>query len=321
MYKSITRNASLACLLAFLAMFSTGPYAGDYSRLIVFGDSLSDPGNAFALTGEQSVPPYDTLDDFLVPSAPYAKGGHHLSNGATWIEQLGKTLKVNKSVGPAWRVPGVFFNYAVDRARARDAGLNINLTPQVAAFNDLTNSENLLNDALIVILIGGNDVRDATVTSNPLILNQAIVAISDNIIALYGAGAREFLVGNAPDIGLIPSILLADELFPGLAAGATALSIGFNIALNDLLNTLEDPIVGLPGITIKRLNLFEFITDIVADPASFGLNNADTACVMPGVPPFACKKPDTFFFWDGVHPTKAGHKLFAEKALEALSSQ
>ena len=71
------------------------------SALLAFwsvGDSLSDPGNAFALTGEQSVPPYDTLDPFLVPSAPYARGGHHLSNGATWVEQLGKTLKVNKSV-------------------------------------------------------------------------------------------------------------------------------------------------------------------------------------------------------------------------------
>ena len=316
MYESTKQNIILACLLAFLAIFSTGLYAGDYSRLIIFGDSLSDPGNAFALTGEQSVPPYDTLDVFLVPSAPYARGGHHLSNGATWIEQLGKTLKVNKSVGPAWRVPGVFFNYAVDRARARDDGINVNLTDQVAAFNDLPNNESLLNDALIVILIGGNDVRDAAVTSNPPILNQAIMAISDNIIALYGEGAREFLIGNAPDVGLIPSILLADEFFPGLAAGATALSIGFNSALNNLLDTLDD----LPGITIKRLNLFEFITDVVSDPASFGLINADTACVMPGIPPFACKKPDTFFFWDGIHPTKAGHKLFAEKALEALNS-
>ena len=295
MYESTKQNIIPACLLAFLAIFSTGLYAGDYSRFIIFGDSLSDPGNAFALTGEQSVPPYDTLDVFLVPSAPYARGGHHLSNGATWIEQLGKTLKVNKSVGPAWRVPGVFFSYAVDRARARDDGINTNLTDQVAAFNDLPNNVSLLNEALVVILIGGNDVRDAALTSNPLILNQAIMAISDNIIALYGEGAREFL---------------------SLAAGATALSIGFNSALNDLLDTLDD----LPGITIKRLNLFEFITDVVSDPASFGLINADTACVMPGIPPFACKKADTFFFWDGVHPTKAGHKLFAEKALEALNS-
>src|ERR1700740_2433975 len=77
-----------------------------FGSIVVFGTSLSDPGNAFALlahppagvslasTVSQNHPPFDTLDELLVPSAPYAKGGHHFSNGATWIEQfaLGKGL-------------------------------------------------------------------------------------------------------------------------------------------------------------------------------------------------------------------------------------
>ena len=202
MYESTKQNIIPACLLAFLATFSTGLYAGDYSRLIIFGDSLSDPGNAFALTGEQSVPPYDTLDDFLVPSAPYARGGHHLSNGATWIEQLGKTLKVNKSVGPAWRVPGVFFNYAVDRARARDDGINTNLTDQVAAFNDLPNNVSLLNEALSVILIGGNDVRGRLEGTFFVVIGGHAVLVCLRLAVFTGGGpVPVHLCGELPGEG------------------------------------------------------------------------------------------------------------------------
>lgn len=309
---NITRHITIITLLACLAAIPVRVSAGDYSRLVVFGDSLSDPGNAFALRGEQTVPPYDTLSPFLVPSAPYAKGGHHLSNGATWIEQLGKALKLNKSTGPAWRVPGVFTNYAVDGARARDDGINVNLTAQVNAFTGLPNSASLLDGALVVLWLGGNDVRDAVTNNYPAYIAEAIMAIQNNIIALHAAGAREFLVGNAPDIGLIPSISLADIFFPGDLSGiATGAAMAFNDALTNLLDGLE---FALPGISFKRLDAFQFIQDVVADPQGVGLMNATLACVTPGLPPFTCKKPDNYLFWDGVHPTRAGHAVLAGEA-------
>ncbi|NNJ94524.1 MAG: SGNH/GDSL hydrolase family protein [Halobacteria archaeon] len=315
---NITRHITIMTLLACLAVIPARVSAGDYSRLVVFGDSLSDPGNAFALRGEQTVPPYDTLSPFLVPSAPYAKGGHHLSNGATWIEQLGKTLKLNKSVGPAWRVPGVFTNYAVGGARARDDGINVNLAVQVSAFTGLPNSASLLDGALVVLWLGGNDVRDAVQSADPAaVITAAIVAIQDNITALYLAGATDFLIGNAPDVGLTPAILLADGLFPGLAAGATAASMSFNAALEALLAGLE---FALPGISFKRLDAFQFIRDTVADPQGAGLMNVDAACVTPGIPPFSCKKPDNYLFWDGIHPTRAGHAVLAGEAGMVLAN-
>jgi outer membrane lipase/esterase len=251
---------------------------------------------------------------FLVPSAPYAKGGHHLSNGATWIEQLGQTLKLNRSNGPAWRNPGVFTNYAVDAARARDDGLNVNLGDQVAAFAEQETGE-LLDGALVVLWVGSNDVRDAAVSGgDPGIIAAAITAIQDNILVLYGMGARDFLIGNSPDIGLIPSIRMADVFFPGLAAGATALSVGFNDALTSLLDALES---GLPGVSFTRLDSFSFLQDAVA--GNLGLVNTMDACIMPGVPPYSCRKPDDYLFWDGVHPTKAGHALLAEYAHSLLA--
>ena len=98
---------TLICLLPVLG--SAGNAKID--DLVVFGDSLSDPGNAYALLGEQSVAPFE-----LIPAAPYAIGGHHFSNGRTWVEQLGHEFGVN--VGPAYSVAG-FNNYAIGSARAR----------------------------------------------------------------------------------------------------------------------------------------------------------------------------------------------------------
>ena len=88
-------------LLAFVA-FAPGWAAADglrrpFDQIVVFGDSLSDPGNAFALTGQHLTPPtygMTTPEDLLtlIPDAPYAKGGNHFSNGPTWIEDLGKSI-------------------------------------------------------------------------------------------------------------------------------------------------------------------------------------------------------------------------------------
>jgi hypothetical protein len=52
-----------------------------------FGDSLSDPGNFYVVTGQQSVAPYAPI-----PSAPYAIGGHHFTNAATGWRDIDDSL-------------------------------------------------------------------------------------------------------------------------------------------------------------------------------------------------------------------------------------
>jgi len=65
-------SSALARLFFLLGLLFGGPAVADsnFDNIVVFGDILSDPGNAFALTGQISKPPYD-----LIPSAPYAVGG------------------------------------------------------------------------------------------------------------------------------------------------------------------------------------------------------------------------------------------------------
>lgn len=64
-------------LIVMLLLFPLAPSAsaGDFAKLVIFGDSLSDPGNYFVAFGTVSHQPF-----VPIPEAPYAIGGHHFSN-------------------------------------------------------------------------------------------------------------------------------------------------------------------------------------------------------------------------------------------------
>jgi phospholipase/lecithinase/hemolysin len=287
-----------------------------FDRIVVFGTSLSDSGNAFALRGGTNTPPDYLLDPLLVPSAPYARGGHHFSNGATWIELFARSLGLAGSVRPAFASSGTATNYAVGAARGREDGLNINLPAQVDAF--LQDAGGVARpDALYVIEMGGNDIRDAIAgypnASGP-ILQDAVVSIANNIARLYAAGARNFIVWRAPDVGVTPAIRALDRVRPGAKSLATALTQGFNGALDGAVAQL----MTLPGITIARLDAFRLLNDIVAAPAAFGLTEIASPCLTPSVPPFTCGTPDEYLFWDGIHPSVATHAIIAAEAASVL---
>ncbi len=300
-------------LTGLLALFlSTSLQAQSvYSELVIFGDSLSDPGNAFVLTGEASIPPYE-----FIPDAPYTRGGHHFTNGETWIEKLAKALRRN--TGPAFRTHKAFANYAVGGARARDVGV-ISLTSEVGLFIANTGGQ-IPDDALYTVFIGGNDIRDAIValtddTSGATsieIIEAALTAIYDNLSALIAAGATDFLIVNGPDLSLVPAVAIQG---PQAQQFARILSIEFNTGLASMLDILNQD----PAITIKTLDIFALFNNVVATPEAFGLDNVETTCITPYVIKDAvCPSPDTYLFWDGIHPTRAGHQVIADKALSVL---
>jgi phospholipase/lecithinase/hemolysin len=318
--QSRLRPAILAC--AMLALATPDPAAAPrpYERIVVFGTSLSDSGNAFALVGGTNTPPDYLVDPLLVPSAPYRS--HHFSNGATWIEQFATSLGLAGSVRPAFGSSSEWAtNYAVGAARAYNDGRNLNLPDQVSAF--LQDFGGVApSGALYVFEMGVNDVRDALVAfsqgQNGLaIIQAAVLSIAQQIGTLHAAGARNILVWSTPDPGSTPAILTLDSTMPGVAAFARQLAQIFNAALSGALV----PLAALPGIHIARLAAFALITAIVATPSGFGLTNVTTACITPGVPPFTCQNADEFLFWDGIHPTKAAHGIVAQEAAAVLAIQ
>jgi outer membrane lipase/esterase len=307
------RNLVGAVLITWLA---SPAFAGPPHRFVVFGDSLSDPGNAFILTRDLEIPPFDSL----IPSAPYARGAFHFSNGPTWIEQLSLIDHALPSAGPALLLPVILSNYAVGGARARQVGA-FDLPTQVGLFVSDFHGHAPAN-AVYAVFFGGNDVRDAlgalaidpTGATSVGILTDALSAIRSNLLTLYAAGARRFLVPNLPDIALAPAVRLSG---PQAQAGAHFLSMQFNGGLELTLEGLEKAL----GVEIVRLDVFSIVNQVVATPAAFGLTDVQDPCIRLNTVVHAfCANPGKFLFWDGIHPTVAGHHLLAVRADAALDA-
>lgn len=224
---------------------------------------------------------------------------------------------------PALRAPGVFTNYAVGRARAR-AGAPVfpyyDLETQVGLFlADF--GGHAPGDALYVIWIGADDLSDAlnALVSDPSgatsagIIEDAITAVAGNIYGLWSLGARTFLIPSLPDLAITPAIR---ALGPDAEVAATQLSAAYNGGLDLALASLQ----GLPQIQFVRLDVGALFTEVLAAPEAAGFTNVVNACLTFDVIKHAiCERPNGFLFWDGIHPTRAGHGVLADAARVAVT--
>jgi len=286
----------------------------DFHKIYIFGDSLSDPGNVYELTGETSKAPFQ-----LIPSAPY-KSRHHqftFSNGKTWAQEFTKKMHAKKSGNPVLESPKKNGNYAFGGARARPGSAS--MVPSATDQLGLYFAEHRKADkkALYVIQFGGNDVRDALEVFNPLalspqeaelIIHSAVVTTLGMINNLYQNGARNFLVVDVPNLSHAPAVKLAG---PGAAFVAGLLVTAYNDGLNLGLENLKM----LPGISINPLSMYAIINNVVDSPEEFGIRNTESPCLNFYLKSGSkCKKPKTYLFWDGIHPTEAIHKLVGKEA-------
>ena len=61
------------------------------------------------------------------------------------------------------------------------------------------------------------------------------------------------------------------------------------------------------------MNVFSLFNSVISTPASYTLTN------VTGSSQFAAVNPDNYLFWDGLHPTVAGHRLLALNALALIA--
>jgi len=290
----------LAVGLALLAGGSIGWAKNPKDVVYVIGDSLSDPGNLYALTG------------FFPPSPPYAQRN---CNGPVWPEYLSANLGVpvdSRAYGGAlsgvFEYDGMFVSnyYNVQYLESQ----MFDYLPGVAEEIDglLDDFPNGLNqDALYVVWAGSNDFfLEQEVPGQ--VLPKTIANIAEAVCRLGTAGARHFVVGNMPDIGLTP---LAQEYGPEVQA-----QISENIALFNA--GLEQALRNLPQSCAETMVIFDtykILRDVSTDPEAFGLTNGTEACLTSteDSTPMVCANPDEYLFWDTVHPTTAGQAILADQ--------
>jgi len=272
-----------------------------FSQMFVFGDSLSDDGNIFNLT-QGAVP----------PSPPYFNG--RFSNGPVWVEYLAPTLALTAN-------PTNNFALGGSTTGTQNVG-NIPGLPNFPALQQqidgfTATNQNADRNALYVIYAGANDYLGAGTTDLTTVVNNLSTAVTK----LAAVGAKNFMVPNLPNLGLLPGPASRGQL---VQQGLTLITTAHNTNLAASLAALEQN----PNINIIPVDVFTLFSSAIANPAAFGFTNV-TNNIVPGagvdpsvggftIPPGI--NPNQYLFWDLVHPTTSAHSFVANTALKSTTA-
>ncbi len=312
-----TLRRTMVALLALLPMATGMAFAETehgYSRIFIFGASFMDPGNRFADTGQTAHPPFEPIS-----LDAYGVGGHHFSNGRTWVEFLAQDMGLTDWAKPVYRDPA-YGNYAYAYALAQNLPpqfpdpMEPSLYDQVEAWDHngyCTHVE--MNDTLFILDTSYADLLGAMqggpVDPMPIVAGM-LDSLRNNIATLYGCGARDLLVANMPPLGISP--LITD---PDAKIAATGLSWMYNLLVQQTVLSLY-----AGDMNIKTVDFFGFATEILSAPLDFGFTNTTDTCVTPFVTEGAfCKDRNAYLLWDALHLTRKANALLAERALQVLT--
>lgn len=268
-------------------------------KAYVFGDSLSDQGNDFALTAG-AIPPPEYSDGTVFG---------RFTNGRNYVDYFAQRMGI--SITPSL-LGGTNYAYGGARTsyRAPTSPFALSLVEQRDAFLSALGGARADGNALYIVWAGSNDLGDIVgrIAGDPLYdptadLTTTLTDLSNVIASLAASGARHFLVPNIPDLGLVPAITGGGAPNP-LVSG---LVMSFNLALEAALSGLETALVDLD---LRRLDSFALLNEAYTDPASFGFSNVSDACYSLYVRPggTTCAAPSEYVFWDAEHPSSATHR-------------
>jgi phospholipase/lecithinase/hemolysin len=354
--RSIGRAAAAAVASVLLAACGGGgdgdqsPHV-QYSKLVVFGDSLSDVGS------------------YATPGVVAQGGGKYTVNGAgvmIWVERLAAQMQVTapcaaetglQASGPfaALAAPTVTvagcFDYAQGGSRVTNpiGVANAALLPDSSGYlGQLTDpvvdqmqrhlaaiGGSYAGDELVSVLAGANDlfINLATVSAtvaaggDPTAAGTAAgtaMATAAGELAGYvqslvlAKGAKHVVVVNVPDVSKTPFALSQDAATQGLIQ-----------QLTEAFNTqLASSLANVSGVLI--VDAYTQSQDQAANPAQYALTNVTTPACDPTKTPIGsltCSAATVisgdishYEYADSVHPTPYGYELLAQFVAEKLIS-
>ncbi|MCR9256097.1 MAG: autotransporter domain-containing protein [Alphaproteobacteria bacterium] len=268
---------------------ATSTHAAD--SLLIIGDSLSDPGNLFAVTGGTQP-----------PSPPYFSG--RFSNGPVYAETLPGLLNVETTA-----TTNLAFGGATSGSANSIDALN-QVNTQVT--NVTTGATAVTPDAVAVYFIGANDLLNnaaaiaAGTADAGTVIGQTTTNIATGVGTLNAIGYRRFLVANLPNLGDTPG---------GVGSGSTASLNQLTSSYNEALNATVAGLETATGADITVVDINGLFTDILTNPSLYGLSNTSVPCVVSGVETGACPTDaaaNATAFFDEIHPTATVHNAAAD---------
>ncbi len=304
------------CLSTVMAFAQEAVHGPDFTSIVVFGDSLSDTGNVAHLTQAKY--------GLRIPgvAADYTDG-RFTDGGDTepaaenffgvWIEQYAATLpskpRVKNSLDGGT-------NYAYGFATTRGGTGAFTFGPSDELFVDVDNigqqittylaTHPRIDDKTLFVVWGGAiDVLYAT--SSQDIVDSAVYQ-TVNIQRLIDAGATQFLIPNLPPLGLVPRL----NGSPATSVAATEASVLYNDVLRQGLTILRD-FNPRRRLQLSQLDVYSLFNEVVASPSFYSLENVTGSSQGEPV------DPDTYLFWDDLHPTTRGHRILAATAAKVIA--
>ncbi|MDQ2775245.1 MAG: SGNH/GDSL hydrolase family protein [Acidobacteriota bacterium] len=273
------------------------------SQLVVFGDSLSDTGNAA----------FGTLGILPGPATNYASGeftdGPSTSPSTTgpqgiWVDQIAPKLGV--PVPQAAYATSGGTDYAVGSA---DTGINKSfpgilqapyVTQQVGSY---LSSNKPSSTSLYSFWAGANDIADM---KSP---QTAADNIYNNILSLAQAGGKNFLWFNLPPLGQTPAAISQG---PAYIVGGDAAAAAFNAEWQTDIGQLMSQ--GIFVIGVDTASIFNRVTADFESGCTVGASDPYCFANITQGAQGQSVDPNTYLFWDKEHPTTAGQALIADLA-------
>nr|GMC54762.1 GDSL esterase/lipase At5g33370-like [Ipomoea batatas] len=331
----------------FLAMENNVVIAAAQGRaFFVFGDSLVDNGNNnfLATSARADSPPYGIDYPTHRPTGRFSNG---LNIPDIISEKLGsEPLMPYLNPALSGRKLLVGANFASAGVGVlNDTGVqfvNIIRIPQqldyfaqyqqrVSAIQGAKRTKKLVNEALVLITLGGNDFVNNyylvpfSARSRQYPLPQYVTYVISEykkvLRRLYNLGARRVIVTGTGPLGCVPAELAQHSRAGECATELQHAASLYNPQLVEMIKEINSEIGSdiFIGANTNQMHL-----DFINSPAAFGFVSSQVACCGQGpyngvglCTPLSnlCSNRDEYAFWDPFHPSERANRLIVDQIM------
>ncbi|CAI9761329.1 unnamed protein product [Fraxinus pennsylvanica] len=331
--------ASFAISLIGLMAMVVPPVEGARA-FFVFGDSLVDNGNNnyLATTARADSPPYGIdypthrptgrfSNGYNIPDLISQKLGAESTLPYLSPELTGEKLLVGANFASAGI--GILNDTGIQFANIIRISQQLEFfgeyQQRVSALIGEEQAQKLVNKALVLITLGGNDFVNnyflLPITARRLQYNledfsrYLIVEYRKILMRLYELGARRVLVTGSGPLGCVPSQLATRSTNGQCAEEPQRASAIFNPLLVEMIKGLDQE---LGSDIFVAANAVQMQNNFISNPQGFGFVTAKMACCGQGpnngvgvCTPESnlCPNREVYAFWDPFHPTERANKI------------
>ncbi|CAN6541498.1 unnamed protein product [Malus baccata var. baccata] len=308
--------------------------------VIVFGDSVVDPGNNNHISTivKCNFAPYGR--DF-VGKRPTGR----FSNGRVPSDMIAESVGVKKIL-PAYLDPNLKIHDLLTGVSFASGGSGYDpLTPKLVSVLSLSDQIDMFKNYISKITVAVGKEAAATIVSKSIYIvctgsddiahtyyftplrrpRYDISAYTDLLVEsassffqeLYELGARRIGVVNLPPIGCLPS-----QRTLGGGRERVCLEItnqAANLFNSKLLPEIDAFNTRLPEARLVYLDIYNTLLSLIQNPTQYGFEVMDQGCCGTGnievsilctrYSPGTCNDSSKYIFWDSYHPSEKGYEV------------